>query len=110
MSDYAVVNPATGETLATYPAITDDALESAIATADAAYRTWRDTPIAERAAKPGRSALQLAGEMCAIDQGMLPYFVTAAQSCHSRRLPGGWGVMTAIRTAPDVRNWHLADV
>jgi succinate-semialdehyde dehydrogenase / glutarate-semialdehyde dehydrogenase len=50
MSDYAVVNPATGETLATYPAITDDALESAIATADAAYRTWRDTPVAERAA------------------------------------------------------------
>ena len=50
MSDYAVVNPATGETLATYPAVTDDALESAIATADAAYRTWRDTPVAERAA------------------------------------------------------------
>ena len=50
MSDYAVVNPATGETLATYPAITDDALESPIATADAAYRTWRDTPVAERAA------------------------------------------------------------
>jgi succinate-semialdehyde dehydrogenase/glutarate-semialdehyde dehydrogenase len=50
MSDYAVVNPATGETLATYPAITDDALETAIARADAAYRTWRDIPVAERAA------------------------------------------------------------
>ena len=56
MSDYAVVNPATGETLATYPAITDDALESAIATADAAYRTWRDTPVAERAALVRRVA------------------------------------------------------
>ncbi|WP_374975363.1 NAD-dependent succinate-semialdehyde dehydrogenase [Microbacterium trichothecenolyticum] len=51
MTDYAVVNPATGETLATYPTITDEALETAIAGADAAYRTWRDTPVAERAAR-----------------------------------------------------------
>lgn len=51
MSDYAVVNPATGETLATYPTITDDALEAALAQADAAYRSWRDTPVAERAAR-----------------------------------------------------------
>lgn len=50
MSEYAVVNPATGETLATYPTITDDALDSAIETADAAFRTWRDLPVAERAA------------------------------------------------------------
>ena len=54
MSDYAVVNPATGETLATYPTITDAALETAIATADAAYRAWRDTPVAERGAHPPR--------------------------------------------------------
>lgn len=51
MTDYAVVNPATGETLATYPTITDEALEAAIAKADAAYRTWRDVPVAERAAR-----------------------------------------------------------
>ncbi|MFK4837782.1 NAD-dependent succinate-semialdehyde dehydrogenase [Microbacterium sp. ZW T2_14] len=50
MTDYAVVNPATGETLATYPTITDEALEAAIAGADAAYRSWRDQPVAERAA------------------------------------------------------------
>lgn len=56
MSDYAVVNPATGETLATYPTITDDALEAAIAQADAAYRSWRDTPVAERAARIRRVA------------------------------------------------------
>ena len=56
MSEYAVVNPATGETLATYPTISDDALESAIATADAAYRTWRDAPVAERAARLRRVA------------------------------------------------------
>jgi succinate-semialdehyde dehydrogenase/glutarate-semialdehyde dehydrogenase len=51
MSDYAVVNPATGKTLATYPTITDEALEAAIAGADAAYRSWRDQPVAERAAR-----------------------------------------------------------
>ncbi|WP_243074114.1 NAD-dependent succinate-semialdehyde dehydrogenase [Microbacterium sp. SS28] len=56
MSEYTVVNPATGETLATYDAITDEALESAVAAADAAYRTWRDTPVAERAARIRRAA------------------------------------------------------
>ena len=50
MTDYAVINPATGETLATYPTITDEALETVLEKADAAYRTWRDTPVAERAA------------------------------------------------------------
>ncbi len=56
MSDYAVVNPATGETLATYETISDEALESAVAGADAAYRAWRDVPPAERAAKIRRVA------------------------------------------------------
>ena len=56
MTEYAVVNPATGETLATYPTITDDALEAVIEKADAAYRTWRDTPVAERAALVRRVA------------------------------------------------------
>jgi succinate-semialdehyde dehydrogenase/glutarate-semialdehyde dehydrogenase len=40
MTDYAVVNPATGETLATYPAFTDAQIESAIAAADRAHRDW----------------------------------------------------------------------
>jgi len=56
MSDYAVVNPATGETLATYPTISDEALDAVIEKADAAYRTWRDTPVAERAALIRRAA------------------------------------------------------
>lgn len=50
MSDYAVTNPATGETLATYPIATADEVEAAIAAADAAYRTWgRVAAPAERA-------------------------------------------------------------
>ena len=48
---YAVVNPATGETLKTFPTITDAELDAAIAAADEAHRTWsRSTTVAERAA------------------------------------------------------------
>ncbi len=56
MSDYAVVNPATGETLATYPTNTDEEVRDAVTAADAAYRTWRDVPVAERAALIRRAA------------------------------------------------------
>ena len=38
MTEYAVVNPATGETIATYPTITDDELETVLEKADAAVR------------------------------------------------------------------------
>lgn len=51
MSDYAVINPATGETVKTYPLITDEQLDAAIASADAAHRGWsRQSTVEERAA------------------------------------------------------------
>ncbi|GAA5025670.1 NAD-dependent succinate-semialdehyde dehydrogenase [Microbacterium fluvii] len=51
MSHYAVVNPATGETLATYPTATDAEVEAAVAAADQAYRGWsRTSTPADRAA------------------------------------------------------------
>jgi succinate-semialdehyde dehydrogenase/glutarate-semialdehyde dehydrogenase len=51
MTDYAVVDPATGETLKTYPTITDEDLKAAIGRADAAHAGWgRDTSIEDRAA------------------------------------------------------------
>jgi succinate-semialdehyde dehydrogenase / glutarate-semialdehyde dehydrogenase len=56
MSDYAVVNPATGQTLATYPTLTDAEVGEKIDTADAAFRTWRDTPVSDRAALVRRAA------------------------------------------------------
>ncbi|MCI2957430.1 NAD-dependent succinate-semialdehyde dehydrogenase [Agromyces atrinae] len=57
MSDYAVVNPATGETVETYPTITDAELESAIASASNTHDGWsRDTTVAERAALVTRVA------------------------------------------------------
>jgi succinate-semialdehyde dehydrogenase/glutarate-semialdehyde dehydrogenase len=57
MSDYAVVNPATGETLATYPLATDAELEQALATADAAASGWaRTATVADRAGLLRRAA------------------------------------------------------
>ena len=51
MSDYAVVNPATGEQVKEYPTITDEELRSAIGRADAAYKSWSgSSTVAERAA------------------------------------------------------------
>jgi succinate-semialdehyde dehydrogenase/glutarate-semialdehyde dehydrogenase len=55
MSDYAVVDPATGETLKTYPTITDDELQAAIGRAYAAHPSWsKDMTVEERAAIIGR--------------------------------------------------------
>ena len=51
MSHYAVVNPATGETLKSYPQISDAELQQVISDADSAYRNWaRTATIDERAA------------------------------------------------------------
>jgi succinate-semialdehyde dehydrogenase / glutarate-semialdehyde dehydrogenase len=51
MSNYAVVNPATGERVREYPEITDSELRAAIDRADHASRTWaRTSSVGERAA------------------------------------------------------------
>ncbi len=51
MSDYAVINPATGETDKVYPTITDSELQAAIAQAAKTYQEWaRTTTVEERAA------------------------------------------------------------
>ncbi len=51
MSEYTVINPATGERGAEYPTITDEALAAAIAGADRAHREWsRTTTVEQRAA------------------------------------------------------------
>ena len=48
---YAVTNPATGETVKTFDTISDEDLQAAIASADAAFRTWsRQTSAQDRAA------------------------------------------------------------
>src|SRR3954462_2210006 len=51
MSQYAVVNPATGETVKEYPTISDDDLRDAIGRADQAMREWSaQTSVEDRAA------------------------------------------------------------
>jgi succinate-semialdehyde dehydrogenase/glutarate-semialdehyde dehydrogenase len=50
LTEYAVVNPATGETLKTYPTISDDELKDAIDRADRAHREWARRSVADRAA------------------------------------------------------------
>jgi succinate-semialdehyde dehydrogenase / glutarate-semialdehyde dehydrogenase len=51
MSSYAVINPATGETIKEYPEISDEELRGAIDRADKASRTFpSSTSVAERAA------------------------------------------------------------
>jgi len=51
MSSYAVVNPATGETVKEYEEISDDELRAAIGRSDQASKTWpASTSVADRAA------------------------------------------------------------
>jgi succinate-semialdehyde dehydrogenase / glutarate-semialdehyde dehydrogenase len=54
-TDYAVVDPATGETVKTYETISDDALKDAIARGHAAHPQWgRGTSVEKRAKIIGR--------------------------------------------------------
>ncbi|QGU28503.1 NAD-dependent succinate-semialdehyde dehydrogenase [Microbacterium oryzae] len=56
MSDYAVVDPATGETVAEYDTFTDEQIQDAIARAAEGHRTWSALPVAERAEAVRRAA------------------------------------------------------
>ena len=56
MTEYAVVNPATGETVARYEPFTDAQVEQALQTAAAGFEIWRKVPVAERAAMVRRAA------------------------------------------------------
>ncbi|GHE06980.1 NAD-dependent succinate-semialdehyde dehydrogenase [Klenkia taihuensis] len=50
MSQYATVNPATGETVQSFPTTTDEQVADVLVRSDAAYRSWRRAPLADRAA------------------------------------------------------------
>ncbi len=58
MADYAVINPATGETVREYRTIGDDELRDAIARADRAHSDWASSTVEERA-----SAIRRVGEI-----------------------------------------------
>lgn len=57
MGTFAVVNPATGEEVASYPVATAEQIEAALANAQRAYKDWsRKTTLAERVALALRAA------------------------------------------------------
>nr|WP_321181998.1 aldehyde dehydrogenase family protein [Microbacterium barkeri] len=58
MTDYAVINPATGETLASFDTFTDAQIEEAVAAADEAHREW------SRSTTPGTAARASGGSCC----------------------------------------------
>ena len=62
MSGYAVVNPATGETVKTYPTISDQDLEAAIGRADRAHQDWSGSSDIEERAAMLRRVAELYGE------------------------------------------------
>lgn len=66
---YATTNPFTNETTKEFDSLSDEQIEAAIEQADAAYRTWRHTPIQERAAavkKAGALLLERKDEAAAL--------------------------------------------
>ncbi|MET0821522.1 MAG: NAD-dependent succinate-semialdehyde dehydrogenase [Aeromicrobium sp.] len=66
---YQVTDPSTGEVVETFDHATDAEIESALSSAHAAYRTWKDVPIAERAVVVKRVAAlfaERADELAAI--------------------------------------------
>lgn len=56
MSLYAVTNPATGETVKAYPTATDEQVHAAVTTANAAFKAWNRTALADRVKLLGRVA------------------------------------------------------
>ncbi|MBB2893848.1 NAD-dependent succinate-semialdehyde dehydrogenase [Flexivirga oryzae] len=51
---YAVTNPATGQIESTFPTATDNEIADVLARTGAAYASWRQVPVEERAAVLGR--------------------------------------------------------
>src|ERR1035438_6564842 len=62
----ATVNPATGETIATFDPLTESQLEEKLARADAAFRSYRRTAFRERARCMTRAAEILEAEQDAL--------------------------------------------
>jgi len=69
-----VVNPATGETFARAPDCSPQQLDEAVATARAAFKSWRNTPIGER-----QAMVRKAGEALAANAEALARLFTREQ-------------------------------
>src|SRR5688572_13680545 len=58
----ATVNPATGETLRTFPSLSQGELEERLVRSQTAFRSWRRTPFSQRAEALSRLAALLETE------------------------------------------------
>ncbi|WP_430298253.1 NAD-dependent succinate-semialdehyde dehydrogenase [Sinomonas sp. B1-1] len=66
---YRVLNPATGEVVETFPTATDEQVQEALAAAQSAFESWRETPIETRAkvvARIGELFTERADKLAAI--------------------------------------------
>ena len=67
---YATINPTTGETIQTFPSLTDAQVQEKLRLADAAFQEHRRTPLPDRAAKMTRVAELLEAEKVRIAETM----------------------------------------
>ena len=67
---YATINPVNGETVQTFPSLTDAQVREKLRLADAAFQEHRHTPLSDRAAKMTRAADLLDAEKVRIAETM----------------------------------------
>ena len=86
---YHVTNPATGQTIRTYPHATSEEVQQALDSAHAAYQAWQNTDISERAAIVTRVAelfkeqQEELGRIMTTEMGKpLPEAIGEADYCH----------------------------
>ncbi|WAZ25477.1 NAD-dependent succinate-semialdehyde dehydrogenase [Streptomyces cinnabarinus] len=116
-----IVNPATEEVIGEVPLATPDDLDRALAAAEAAFRVWRETPVArrtailhaaadlisERAAEIGRIMTQEQGKPLAESTGearrtaeTLRWHADDARRAYGRIIPSAPGTALTVRREP----------
>ena len=91
MSDYKVTNPATGKVEAEYPTATDAEIQDVLARSDAAYQSWRQTPLTERS-----RILTRVSELYQERAGELAALITREMGKRLVEAKGETGIATAI--------------
>ena len=96
----ATINPATGETLRTFDALTDAELDDKIAHAARTFRTYRRTPLAERAAWLLRAAEILEAEQGALGRLMTTEMGKLVKAGGEEAVKCAWGCRFYAEQAP----------
>jgi succinate-semialdehyde dehydrogenase/glutarate-semialdehyde dehydrogenase len=96
----ATINPATGETLRTFDALTDAELDDKIAHAARTFRTYRRTRLAERAAWLLRAAEILEAEQSALGRLMTTEMGKLIKAGGEEAVKCAWGCRFYAEQAP----------